>query len=497
MMEELSDLIVIKRSSGIILSEVSLSKETFVSVLTIDRSHVKNALDPAAMKALQSFSLELSQSTSPQRLAVILSGAGGAFISGGDLKALHNQRETKKAEEMSQLMRDTLITLRSLPSLFITAAEGAIIGGGAEVFIAGDLRVMSNSAVIRFAQSSLGLCTGWGGGRRLAQLVGPSQGLALLLGGESLPSTRCQSLGLTHRITSNGESVSNTVQWLRELSLVPQAMMGIKQLFVDERFAILDEREHSIFPRLWSADEHWQAVDRHWLKKKKYSMSTHKQLNVTSNTQHNRGLFIVLEGIDGAGTTTQAKTIVQWLQSKGRSAHLTQEPSTGIIGSLTRQALRGEPIGHDQRLLPAESIALLFAADRADHWHNEIEPRLERGEDVICDRYLYSSLAYQGLELPETWVRSLNSLFPQPDLLLFVEVSPQIAAARRDKRGLVADRYEVDELQVQIARRYAIICQEYQAHRVNGDLNLDEVTSACLQPLKTLIDMTSTLSESK
>ena len=82
--------------------------------------------------------------------------------------------------------------------------------------------------------------------------------------------------------------------------------------------------------------------------------------------------------------------------------------------------------------------------------------------------------------------------YSHSQIFSLVEVSPQVAASRRDKRGLVADRYEVDELQVQIAQRYANICQEYQAHRVNGNLTLDEVTNACLQPLKTLIDMTST-----
>ena len=126
------------------------------------------------------------------------------------------------------------------------------------------------------------------------------------------------------------------------------------------------------FPRLWSGNEHWQAVDRRWVNKKENPMSTQNQATPPSTAQPSRGLFVVLEGIDGAGTTTQAGNLVEWLTSRGRIAHLTQELSTGVIGSLTRQALRGEHIGHDQRLLPAESIALLFAADRADHWHNEI-----------------------------------------------------------------------------------------------------------------------------
>lgn len=495
MMEELSELKVLNRSNGVTLSEVLLIDKTFVTVLTIDRPHVRNALDVEAMKALSAYVSDMTPSL--HRIAIILNGAGGSFISGGDLKALHDQRDQAHAQEMSQLMRNTLDELSALPCLLIMAAEGAIIGGGAEVFLAGDFRVMSDSAEIRFAQSALGLCTGWGGGRRLAQIVGPSKGLALMLEATPLSSTKCELLGIAHRIVPTGEVLTSTLLWLKDLSVVPEAVRELKKLFKDERFSEINTQEAHIFPRLWSGDEHWLAVDRMWSSKKGRSVATEVAVIDEQSNHQARGLFVVLEGIDGAGTTTQAERIVEWLQTRGRVAHLTQEPSTGVIGTLTRRSLRGEPIGHDQRLLPAESIALLFAADRADHWHNEIEPRLERGEDVICDRYLYSSLAYQGLELPESWVRSLNKLFPQPDLLLFVEVTPNIAAERRGKRGLTADRYEVDELQVQIAARYAKICNEYQAQTIDGDASFDEVTSACLQPLQTLIEMTSSSKESK
>ena len=190
-------------------------------------------------------------------------------------------------------------------------------------------------------------------------------------------------------------------------------------------------------------------------------------------------MFIVLEGIDGAGTTTQAERIISWLQAQGRRAHFTCEPSDGTIGRMIRGALGGQLLGHGDALLPAESLALLFAADRADHWSNEIEPLLRRGVDVICDRYLYSSLAYQGLELEESWVASLNNPFPQPDLLLFVHVSPEVASARRETRGQAADRYEVNELQIEIARRYERICREHNAHFIDGSQSLEDVSSAC------------------
>ena len=158
---------------------------------------------------------------------------------------------------------------------------------------------------------------------------------------------------------------------------------------------------------------------------------------------------------------------------------MTREPSDGELGVLTRAALRGEVKGREGRPLPPESFALLFAADRADHWHNEVEPALEKGIDVISDRYLYSSIAYQGMELDETWVRSLNSRYPAPDLLLFIEVSPSSARARREGRGGEADRYEVDELQEKIALRYATVLQSANAIWIDGELSIDDVTLAC------------------
>ena len=497
-MEDLQGLNELSRSRGVILSKFDLSANTFVYVLSIDRPQVRNALDFEAMRSLRAYVRQIKDSCLSQCLSVILCGTSGTFISGGDLKALQDQRTATIAQDMSNLMRSTLEDLRRLPCLFISVADGPIVGGGAEVFIAADYRIMSTSSHLRFAQASLALSTGWGGARRLAQIVGQSKGLALLLEGTKLSSQSCLDLGLCHRVSKSETALRNALAWLHGFYQIPHALVGIKSLLRDESYPEIDEREHNVFPRLWAGNEHWSAVDRLWKQKSKHKKRMEQRSQMTKNEVEamendrvsKRGLFIVLEGIDGAGTTSQAEKLVEWLKLNQYQAHITQEPSTGVIGRLTRQALRGEAIGHGQRLLPAESIALLFAADRADHWYNEIEPKLERGEVVVCDRYLYSSLAYQGLELPESWVHSLNMLYPQPDLLLFIEVDPTIAAQRRGQRGLEADRYEVDELQKQIAQRYSKICKEYNAEFIDGERSLDEVTKACLAPLQSLLEMT-------
>src|SRR5690242_1367991 len=113
-------------------------------------------------------------------------------------------------------------------------------------------------------------------------------------------------------------------------------------------------------------------------------------------------MFIVLEGIDGSGTTTQAARLAQTLQARGARVHATREPSTGPVGRLLRQALTGTLVA-DERPVQLDfcTLALLFAADRMDHVRREIEPALARGEVVISDRYDLSSLIYQSETSPD------------------------------------------------------------------------------------------------
>ena len=113
--------------------------------------------------------------------------------------------------------------------------------------------------------------------------------------------------------------------------------------------------------------------------------------------------LIVLEGLDGAGTTTQAKRLVEHLRTRGGKAHLTREPSDGPIGRLIREMLTGE------HAIPGQPIAqstfgLLFAADRLDHLQREVEPQLAAGATVVSDRWYHSSLAYQGTGADRDWI---------------------------------------------------------------------------------------------
>lgn len=176
-----------------------------------------------------------------------------------------------------------------------------------------------------------------------------------------------------------------------------------------------------------------------------------------------RGRFLVLEGTDGSGTTTQTARLVQWLDTFGITALATREPSNGPVGQLLRCAL-------EKRLTRASgqsgtfdwlTLALLFAADRLDHLREEILPALEAGTWVISDRYTLSSLIYQSLTAPEPesalqWVRELNARALRPDLVLVLDVDIETAEERRRLRGGSEELFEYRALQAQLAQAYRV-----------------------------------------
>ena len=149
-----------------------------------------------------------------------------------------------------------------------------------------------------------------------------------------------------------------------------------------------------------------------------------KQVNIECAAALDR--FIVFEGLDGAGTTTQSVLLDGRLKRIGRRSWLTSEPTTGPIGILCRRVLSGE--------VPADpdTIAHLFAADRSAHLNggDGIRRRVDGGDIVICDRYKYSSLVYQGAETSIDFVRALNARFDAPALVVFLDLSPEAADAR-------------------------------------------------------------------
>jgi dTMP kinase len=185
-----------------------------------------------------------------------------------------------------------------------------------------------------------------------------------------------------------------------------------------------------------------------------------------------KGQFIVLEGIDGAGTTTQGKNLAAWWTRSGRGeVHLTAEPSSLPTGRRIREILSGS----ERSDLGWKELALLFAADRLDHVETEIKPLLEKGTMVISDRYLLSSLVYQGLHMETSWVESINRFAPSPDLMLWIDVPVDEAMRRTAKRGEQIEVYEKRQFQEAIYQRYVDLHARQEAVRIDGSGSPDDV----------------------
>jgi len=204
-----------------------------------------------------------------------------------------------------------------------------------------------------------------------------------------------------------------------------------------------------------------------------------------------KGRFIVFEGIDGSGTTTQATLAAAALRSDGFRVLQTREPSGRPIGRLIRQALQGRvglPGGAGP--LTEETLALLFAADRLDHLEAEILPALRQGELVICDRYLLSSLAYQGAACSIDWVEQINAGAVTPDLTIFLEVKLAAASRRRAARGGSRELFESDVRQRQVSRQYrAAIARLAKRDRIlvlDGGRPVDQVAVEAQKAIRQL-----------
>jgi dTMP kinase len=148
---------------------------------------------------------------------------------------------------------------------------------------------------------------------------------------------------------------------------------------------------------------------------------------MTGNGQEKkRGFFIVVEGIDGTGKTTFVRNLGAALTGKGVRAVTTFEPTRGRYGIMLRESFSAP-----ERLSPEEECRL-FTLDREEHVRKFILPHLERGDTVICDRYYFSTMAYQGARgLDTEEIRKKNrSVAPEPDLLFILELDPELAAKR-------------------------------------------------------------------
>jgi len=200
--------------------------------------------------------------------------------------------------------------------------------------------------------------------------------------------------------------------------------------------------------------------------KSKYSQST-----VLEN-------FVVLEGLDGSGTTTQLRMTGKKLTKLAIPHFCTGEPTQGAVGRTIRSILK------KQLTAQPDTVALLFAADRTEHLYAEIEgivPRIQRGELVVSDRYLFSSLAYQSLNCDPEFVFALNRSFPLPRHLVFLDTPIEMSQQRlstRSEDGL--ELYDGEDIQRDILsgyeRAFSLFAHtEMQLYRLDGSGDPDLV----------------------
>ena len=196
--------------------------------------------------------------------------------------------------------------------------------------------------------------------------------------------------------------------------------------------------------------------------------------------------FIVFEGIDGSGTSTQIKKLVE---SNPNVFIATAEPTTNETGKFLRCLLCGE-FSVDEK-----TASYLFAADRCEHIFGKdgVEDLIKNGKTVVSDRYFFSSLAYQSVSCGKDLPRLLNSPFPLPEYLFYFKIDPEISLKRVDSRNGQKEIYEKLDIQKKIAKLHDEVIEEYQEKTnesgmkiiiIDATKSIDEVFDDILRELK-------------
>ena len=204
-----------------------------------------------------------------------------------------------------------------------------------------------------------------------------------------------------------------------------------------------------------------------------------------------KGKFIVIEGIDGSGTSTQSQLLFDYLSNQGNKSHLTYEPSNGPIGNLIREIFKGRVTVCSDEVLFDKQLALLFAADRHDHLHNPIdgmENFLNKGINVVCTRYFFSSYVYHSRTAEERqFLYEINKDFLKPDLIIYLDNPIDVSLARMSNRS-VKDTYEnIEKLKI-VKKNYDLVIQEYQGAvvKIPADLPVQDIHQRIIDSINNL-----------
>lgn len=233
-----------------------------VVTLTFQRPAVHNALDWAAMDA---FAAAVSRLADGGVSAVIVTGAGTeSFCSGGDQRALVGHTAREDGERLARTMGDALGALERLPVPVLAAVNGIALGGGAEVALACDLRFVDAAVRFGLVHLRLGLIPGWGGGQRLARLVGPGRAARMLLEARPYGAEELESLGLADDVAPAGQALPAARAFAARVAQAdPATVASVKRLLWaarHERYPDALRTERALFEDLWPAQAHVAAM---------------------------------------------------------------------------------------------------------------------------------------------------------------------------------------------------------------------------------------------
>lgn len=233
-----------------------------VWVVTFNRPEVRNAINARVVGALGRAVARLE--AAPGLRGVVLTGAGGAFVSGGDLKELSAGHDRESGARYCGEMTAHLARLSALPVPVVAAVEGVALGGGMEIALACDLRFAGEGARLGFRQIRMGLTPGWGGARRLVELVGRAAAMRLLWEGRDLATSEALAMGLVDRVVPAGQAFAAALVWMEDLSTrAPLAVAGVKRVVTglgSRPPAEASAFELESFLDLWETEDHTEAV---------------------------------------------------------------------------------------------------------------------------------------------------------------------------------------------------------------------------------------------
>jgi enoyl-CoA hydratase len=233
-----------------------------IGVITMNRPEARNAL---TWEAMESFSqaVDGAHACEQDLRALVVTGAEGAFCAGGDLFELDAFPTRLDGARLAAIMGEALTRLEALPIPILAAMEGPALGGGAEVALACDLRVMAEGATIGMMHVRLGICPAWGGGQRLLRLVGYSRALEWMAAGRVFTADEALALGLANRLAPEGQAMDAAMDLAEDFSRQdPQAVRAIKRLVragVELPPGQAAAAERAEFPDLWAAPAHLEA----------------------------------------------------------------------------------------------------------------------------------------------------------------------------------------------------------------------------------------------